>query len=158
MTHHSDTVSLLECKSAIPLIAHWFCYQWPSWYGADGPGNAVADLERWADGDTVPLARIALSCDGEPLGIAALKMDGLGAEHGVGPFLSALYVPAEHRHKGVGLALVRAIEEAAKGLGFQFLYSTTDGARSLLEKAGWKNTGLSSLSERGSLTIYRVSL
>ena len=115
MTHCFDTVSLSECKSAIPLIAQWFCYQWPDWYGAEGSGNAIADLEEWANGDALPLARLALSASGEPLGIAALKNEGLGEEYGFGPFLSAFYVPSIHRRRGVGLALIRAIEAAARG-------------------------------------------
>ncbi|WP_321449450.1 GNAT family N-acetyltransferase [uncultured Cohaesibacter sp.] len=158
MTHCFDTVSLSECKSAIPLIAQWFCYQWPDWYGAEGSGNAIADLEEWANGDALPLARLALSASGEPLGIAALKNEGLGEEYGFGPFLSAFYVPSIHRRRGVGLALIRAIEAAAREHGLGVLYCTTDGARSLIEKAGWENTGLSSPSERGLLTIYRRAL
>nr|WP_320142955.1 GNAT family N-acetyltransferase [uncultured Cohaesibacter sp.] len=158
MTQKFDTISLSKCKSAIPVIAQWFCYQWSDWYGPEGPGNAIADLEAWADGDALPLARLALSSDGEPLGIAALKNEGLGEEYGLGPFLSAFYVPAVHRRRGAGLALVRAIEEAARGHGLGVIYCTTDGARSLIEKAGWENTGLTSPSERGLLTIYRRSL
>ena len=84
MTQKFDTISLSKCKSAIPVIAQWFCCQWPDWYGPEGPGNAIADLEEWADGDALPLARLALSSDGEPLGIAALKNEGLGEEYGLG--------------------------------------------------------------------------
>ncbi len=48
MAQKFDTVSLSKCKSAIPVIAQWFCYQWADWYGPEGPGNAIADLEEWA--------------------------------------------------------------------------------------------------------------
>ena len=100
MTQKFDTVSLSKCKNAMPVIAQWFCYQWSDWYGPEGPGNAIADLEEWADGDALPLARLALSPDGESFGIAALKNEGLGEEYGLGPFLSAFYVPSVHRRRG----------------------------------------------------------
>ena len=158
MTQKFDTVSLSKCKSAIPVIAQWFCYQWSDWYGPEGPGDAIADLEEWADGDALSLARLALSPDGEPLGIVALKNEGLGEEYGFGPFLSAFYVPSVHRRRGVGFALISAVEEAARDHGLGVIYCTTDGARSLIEKACWENTGLTSPSERGLLTIYRRSL
>ncbi len=151
-------VSLEDGRNAIPVIAQWFCSQWPSWYGPDGPGDARADLVGWADGSGMPLARIVLSATGDPMGIAALKPNGLGEEQGLGPFLSAFYVHPDYRRRGGGMALTRAIEDAARSLGVPSVYGVTDGARGLLARAGWLDTGLTAQSERGPLTIFRRDL
>ena len=151
---HFHTVPLGTVLPELPAIASWFESQWPDWYGPAGPGDAMEDLTSWCDDNALPLARVALSDEGRVLGIAALKTGGLGEEHGLGPFLSALYVSPRHRCLGVGASLVRAIEEAASVRGFPALYGTTDGARGLLRHLGWRDTGLVSSSERGNLSIF----
>ncbi|WP_319499022.1 GNAT family N-acetyltransferase [uncultured Cohaesibacter sp.] len=151
-------VPLEDGRIAIPVIAQWFCDQWPTWYGPDRPGDAIADLAGWAEGSGMPLARIALSDTGDPLGIAALKPNGLGEELGLGPFLSAFYVRPDCRRRGVGMALTHAIEDAARSLGLSSIYGVTDGARGLLMRAGWLDTGLTAQSERGLLTVFRKDL
>nr|WP_321463138.1 GNAT family N-acetyltransferase [uncultured Cohaesibacter sp.] len=158
MTQSLRVVSLENARNAIPVIAQWFCYQWPDWYGNSGPGDALADLASWAENGGLPLACVALTGQGEPMGIAALKETGQGAEHGVGPFLSAFYVPPAYRRQGIGLSLIHAIEEAARDLSLPAIYAATDGARSLLQKAGWREMGLTSFSERGELHLLQMDL
>ena len=155
MTVQPFRIALLEAHpQAVPVIVRWFKAEWPGWYGPGGQGDAHADLALWRDDTTLPIARVATSSEGQPLGIAALKPDGLGAEHGLGPFLSAFLVTPEARRQGVGTALVHAIEQTARQRGLGAVYGTTDGAASLLVGLGWKDTGLTSVSERGSLAIF----
>jgi len=152
------SAALADHKSAIPTISHWFETEWPNWYGPDGPGDATADLESWCDETTLPIARIALDETGCVIGIAALKSNGLGEEFGFGPFLSAMYVLPQYRGAGAGTLLTRAIAEVAKIHGYDMLYATTDGARGLLLRLGWNETGFRSHSDRGPLAILSKAL
>lgn len=152
------SAALADHKSAIAAITRWFEAEWPSWYGPDGPGDAAADLKSWCDETALPVARIALDEAGHVIGIAALKTDGLGEEFGFSPFLSAMYVLPQYRGSGAGTLLTGAIAEVAKMHGYDMLYATTDGARGLLLRLGWNETGFRSLSDRGPLAILSKAL
>ncbi len=53
------------------------------------------------------------------------------------PWLASVFVPAEQRGKGIASALVAAIEDAARRLGYPTLYLfTTSAARSTPAWAG----------------------
>jgi GNAT superfamily N-acetyltransferase len=54
---------------------------------------------------------IALDKDGNLLGTAMLKSDSVGSELGVGPWLAAVLARPERHGKGIGTALVEAIEK-----------------------------------------------
>ena len=49
-----------------------------------------------------------------------------------------MFVPAEHRRKGIASALVRAVEEAAKRFGYPSLYLFTTSASDLYAGLGWR--------------------
>jgi len=100
---------------------------------------------------------VALTADDDIIGTAALKAESVGSELGVGPWLAAVLVGKPHRGKGVGTALIKAIEETAARLGFQAIYTSTDAAESIVERLGWQAAGTSQ-SLRGTVTIYRRKL
>lgn len=54
------------------------------------------------------------------------------------PWLAALYVASEFRKRGIGAALVTAIEDHARGIGTQTLYLYTSGAEPFYAKVGWR--------------------
>ncbi len=88
---------------------------------------------------------------------AELKTVSVGSEHGAGPWLAAVLVVEEHRGKGVGTALVAAVEEEAARLGFESLYTSTDTAAGILERRGWCRVGVTE-SLRGQVAVYRRDL
>lgn len=145
-------------KPLIPVVAQWFREEWPGWYGKDGQGNAEQDLFDWCDETELPFARIAMTMTGEPVGIVALKPDGLGEEHGLTPFVSALLVVSSHRRQGVATALIEVLEQDAIDRNVLILYSTTDSAAGLLKRMGWQETGLLCASERGDLPVFSKDL
>ena len=65
-----------------------------------------------------------------------------------------MLVGKDHRGKGVGTALVKAIEEEAARLGFDSIHTSTDTAEGILERRGWQAFGTTE-SIRGPVTIYR---
>lgn len=148
---------LADIPNTIPSLGQLFTAQWPSWYGPDGPGDAQADLYAAAQRGALPLAMVACSADDQVLGCAILKAKSVGAELGYGPFLAGFVVAPETRRRGVGNALVDAIEvEAAAQLGFAALFGATDSADSILIRPGWRAIDRAP-SSRGAMVIYRLA-
>jgi GNAT superfamily N-acetyltransferase len=147
-------VHLLEAPKAAPTLARWFVEEWAPWYGPDGAGDAGHDLAACRSRNELPVCLVALNMDDQVLGTAALKSESVGSELGVGPWLAAFLVGKEHRGKGVGTALVEAIEEEACRLGFKSIYTSTETAESIMKRRGWQAFG-SAESLRGPVTTYR---
>lgn len=159
MTGSADfrIVHLADAPDAASTLARWFVAEWKTWYGPGGAGDADADLAACESRDRLPLCLVALDAGGRVLGSAALKTDSAGSELGVGPWLAALLVGPEHRRRGVGSALIAAVEAEARRLGFPAVYISTDTAESLLRRHGWQPVGSTS-TLRGPATVYRRRL
>ncbi len=83
------------------------------------------------------MALIALGENGTPLGSAGILPATITHKH-LTPWLSSVYVPDEHRGKGIASALsLRAVDEAAK-LGFDRLYLFTPHSETMYARLGWK--------------------
>lgn len=150
-------VHLVDAPEAASTLARWFVAEWEHWYGPDGPGDAASDLAASRSRDELPLCLVAVSLEGRVLGTAALKTESIGSELGVGPWLAALLVGTPFRGKGIGTALVAAVEREARRLGFGALYTSTDSADGLLLRRGWQAFG-TTRSLRGRVTVYRRPL
>jgi GNAT superfamily N-acetyltransferase len=145
---------LIDVPALRAELEQWFVEEWAPWYGPGGQGDAKADLVACGSRDTLPICLVALSDEGELLGTAAIKEDSVGSELGVGPWLAAMLVKREYRGRGVGTALVEAIEAEAARIGFEEIYSSTDTAMKILERRGWKMFG-SARSLRGEIAVYQ---
>lgn len=148
---------LADWPSSIPGLAALFIEVWEPYYGAAGPGDAVADLSECLNRDTIPIAVIALDENRDILGTAALKPNSLGDDKYPGPWLAALVVAKEHRRKGIGEALVAAIEAQAKRLGFSEIYTSTDAASTTMSRRSWQVIDTVG-TLRGSATIFKKAL
>ena len=150
-------IHLAEVPEESTKLEMWFIDEWTPWYGSDGPGDAKNDLAACLNRDELPICLVALNKDGELLGTASLKEESVGSEPGVGPWLAAVLVEKNHQGKGIGTALVKAVEEQASLLGFEEINTSTDTAMRILERRGWLVSGETG-SLRGPLTIYRCKI
>jgi N-acetylglutamate synthase-like GNAT family acetyltransferase len=161
-THENEPIHiqhLIDVQAFTPTLERWYIDEWAPWYGAEGKGDAHADLVLCNSRVKLPICLIALSSSGELLGTAALKNESIGSELGMGPWLAALLVGKQHRRSGVGTALVKAIEKQAERLGLERIYCTTDTASNLLERCGWRTLkGIKVESLRGTLKIYCLEI
>lgn len=118
-------------------LQRWFENEWPDYYAGGGPGDAAADLARFArDANALPLGLIALRGD-VLCGIAALKRDAFGGLDALCPWASAGLVRPELRGRGIGAQLIAALEGEARRLGHAQIYSATSTAATLLQRCGW---------------------
>jgi len=128
---------LAELPQLQPLIQSWFEAEWPGYYGPEGRGNAAQDVAAYCRIGALPLGLVAL-LNGQPCGFAALKAEPFPTHPHLGPWAGAAYVVPALRRRGVGLALLRALETQALQLGHRQLYCATATSDSLLRRAGWQ--------------------
>jgi predicted N-acetyltransferase YhbS len=128
---------LADHPSHLPTVAAWqhaeFGYLTP---------NATLDdrierLRRSLQRNALPMALVALSGSGAVLGSAGILPTTITHQH-LTPWLSSVYVPGEHRGKGIASALsLRAASEAAR-LGFARIYLFTPRSEAMYARIGWR--------------------
>ncbi len=141
---------------AIPDLCQWFKAEWPAWYGEGGLGNAAADLHAYAAQAGLPFGVVALR-QGAVCGVAALKAASIASHRHLSPWAAAGLVKPEHRARGIGAALLAALEVQARGQGYPVLYCATSTSESLLQRRGYR------LRERlthdgQALAVYELDL
>ena len=93
-------------------------------------------LELFASDQTHGVALVAKAND-EPIGTCLLVESEIEPNHDVSPWLAGLFVVPEHRRKGAGAVLVRAIEDQARLREFSQLYLYTTEAIEFYVRLGW---------------------
>ena len=130
-------VPLVERPDLAEQVAVWGFDEW----GHLNPGQTLerrrAQVRRKMNVDRVPIAFVALGDDDGIVGTASLIFDDLEGDPR-NPWLASVYVPPEHRKKGIASALVRAVEDAARRIGYDRLYLFTSTAPSLYAGMGWR--------------------
>ncbi len=130
-------VPLVERQDLAEQVAAWGFAEW----GHLNPGETLAQrvirIRGKLNTDRVPIAFVALGDDGRMVGTASLIFDDLEGDPR-NPWLASVYVPPEHRKKGIASALVRTVEDAARHLGYARLYLFTSTAPHLYASLGWR--------------------
>jgi GNAT superfamily N-acetyltransferase len=128
---------LADHATLVPTVAAWQQAQ----FGYLTPTATLEDraerLRRSLQKDALPMAFVALSANGTPLGSAGILPATITHSH-LTPWLSSVYVLDEYRGKGIASALsLRAVADAAR-LGFDRLYLFTPRSESLYARIGWR--------------------
>jgi GNAT superfamily N-acetyltransferase len=97
----------------------------------------LRSMELFASDQSRGVALVA-KADGEPAGTCLLVESEIEPNHDVSPWLAGLFVDPEHRRKGAGAALVRAIEDQARQREFSRLYLYTSDAVGFYKSLGWQ--------------------
>ncbi|MFZ6643805.1 GNAT family N-acetyltransferase [Undibacterium sp. TC4M20W] len=80
---------------------------------------------------------LALSSDDQMFGVAGILASTLTHQH-LTPWLSAVFVPAQFRGKGIASALSLRAAEEARSIGFDHFYLFTPRNESLYARLGWQ--------------------
>ncbi len=109
-----------ECPGYAPVLAYW---SYNLWYRSRPIGYdlIIKAYRQRAAGAGVPAAFVAIEED-MPVGMVSLKNDDLWSRKDLNPWLASLYVVPEFRRRGIAEALVGAVIEKARGLGYPELY------------------------------------
>lgn len=132
------TIKLLAAHpESLPALRQWFETEWPDYYGVDGPGNAMEDLQRYSNEGSLPVGLTAWR-GSQLCGVAALKASSIESHKHLSPWVGAGLVHPALRGQGIGAFLLDALEQQARQLGFSQVYCATGTAKSLLERSGWQ--------------------
>jgi predicted N-acetyltransferase YhbS len=130
-------VPLVEHPELVDQVAAWGFAEW----GHLNPGQTLqsrtARIRETMNIDRVPIVLVARDDAGPMVGTASLLFDDLEGDPR-NPWLASVFVPAEQRGKGIAAALVAAIEDAARRLGYPTLYLYTTSAARLYARLGWR--------------------
>ncbi|MDB6104021.1 MAG: family N-acetyltransferase [Gammaproteobacteria bacterium] len=130
---------LAERPDLLPVVAAWIYQEW--WTAVDGASvGTLTDLLRaHLVPHQMPLTLVA-SLEMLPVGTATLLVHDVGTEQWseLSPWLAAVYVAPEFRHRGIGAALVSAIAAKARALGVEALYLQTVGSEKFYAHLGWQ--------------------
>ena len=97
----------------------------------------VERLKSASDRDRLPISLVAISAGQDSLvGSANIVATTLTHQH-LSPWLSSVFVPAEHRGKEIASKLALAAVSEANRLGFGAIYLFTPRNESLYARLGW---------------------
>ncbi len=141
---------------ALAALRRMFEAEWPSWYGARGPGSAADDLRAFSAASGLPFGVVALRRS-EVCGVAALKAESIPSHRHLTPWAAAGVVKASLRRQGIGSALLAALEEEARNRGCRAIHCATSTSESLLQRRGYRL--LERVTHAGQdLGVYRRGL
>ena len=127
---------LVDHIEHLPLLAEWNFRFWGPVTGRSLEGY-VARLTGYLARDSLPTVLVALA-DGQPAGTACVNFDDMSSRRELTPWLANQYVVPANRGRGIGSALVRAAEHAARGAGHQRLHLYTPDQERLYAALGWR--------------------
>lgn len=141
----------------LATIAGWVHAEW--WAHTDAPVQTIADwLATHLGPDRFPTTIVALE-GARAIGSVSLHASEAPDRPAYTPYLGALYVVPQHRGRGLGPRLVRAVEEQARELGYRAVYLNANTARHapFYAALGWREieTGYGA---RGQLAIMQRDL
>ena len=130
-------VPLVERPDLVALVSAWDFKVWGHLAPGDTPERREAKIREMLNVDCIPATFVAIDEGGGGIGTAALVFDDLEGDPR-NPWLASVYVPPEHRKKGIASALVRTVEDAARRFGYARLFLYTASARALYAGLGWR--------------------
>jgi len=128
---------LADNKNQIPTIAKWYFEEWGHLGGVNTLEKSVENLQVYLNKGKIPLMVLAIE-NGEAIGVAQLKYREMTIYPEKEHWLGGVYVPSEHRGKGIASQVVQQIIDNAKKLNVRTLYLQTENLNGgLYRKMGW---------------------
>ena len=146
---------LADHIEVLPTLADWYRKEWGPYYGVDGPGDALADLESRCNRDALPVGLVAIEGN-QVQGVAALDLDHAT---NLTPSVVGLLVGVNYRGQGVAAGLLESATNLADTLGFGRLYIGTTILGDHLLRMGWRYAGPVRFlnGKQGSIFSYEQS-
>lgn len=128
---------LADKPQAIRPLTVAFAREWPEYYGDFDPDSLRAEFESRLQRDQLPIALVVMEKN-EVVGTATLGGPSIEGFDELQPWINGLWVDRRCRRRGIGRALIEAIEEQARKLGHDAIYAGTDRAAAAFDAWGWE--------------------
>lgn len=133
-----------------------FAREWPEYYGEFDPDKLREEFESRLQREALPIAMVVMEKN-EVVGTATLggpSIEGFGE---LQPWVNGLWVDRRCRRRGIGRALIEAIEELARKQGYEEIFAGTDNAAQAFDAWGWET--VDTAKHRGQdVTVMRRRL
>jgi len=132
-----DISLLIDCPQATAQIAKWYFDEWAH-KDPTATEQSVADkVAMGATRDRLPLAFVLYS-DNQLAGVAEIKYREVPELSGYTHWLDGVYVPPEHRGKGISTRLIEFAKKIARELNISVLHLSCEAHNvALYERQGF---------------------
>ena len=115
---------LADHEELVPILASWAFSTWGCYNPSYTLEKRIESFNQHRQKDQIPLALVALSDDGTPMGMASLRPND-GIRDDLTPWLGSVFVEPRFRNRGIAASLVREIHRVSSELGFETIYLLT---------------------------------
>jgi GNAT superfamily N-acetyltransferase len=155
----TPTVCLLadrpELIEAVGLL------RWREWGRApepEDPGFWVETSRREAGRDGLPFTLVAVDATGAAVGAVGLGEFDQDDLRDHSPWVMGLLVDPARRGRGIGRALMSALEARAAGAGHRRIWVATTDAAGFYRRCGWQEIGPVETAVEGPMTVLATDL
>ncbi|MBT4889397.1 MAG: GNAT family N-acetyltransferase [Rhodospirillales bacterium] len=137
------------------------CAQWNYLEWKEKLGFCLDDSVEW-------VRQVTFSTQGEfaviafwdetPVGMNFLERNDANERPELTPWLSGVYVTPDYRGKGIGSALIKAIEDLAYDEGYKEIYLHTPNVEEIYTKLGWQTFDEFNREKSGRHAVMRKVL
>lgn len=136
---------LADHPQVVRPLAVAFAREWPQHYAGREISSVQEEFAPRLQRDRLPLAFVALDKN-DVVGTVTLGGPALTEREGLQPWVTGLWVDRRCRRRGIGRALIEAVDDAARKLGLTVIYAGTDSAAEAFAAWGWET--LETLEDR----------
>ena len=132
-----EIIDLRQAPEHRDTLALWHFHEW----GYLNPGKTLADYQRSFDVyfGQEPVPTMLIAVEGEKLlGSSSLIVSDMDTHPELSPWLANVFVAPEHRGRGLGDKLVRAVMAMARDLALERIYLFTPDQEDFYARRGWQ--------------------
>ena len=125
---------LENVPQALPTIAAWIHREFPHEFVGVPLEDWTRDL--W-DAQSGSIKTFVTLENDQVIGTASLDANDLPARPDLSPWLASVYVPPEHRSRGIASSLIERVEHEARTRGVTRLHLHTSDRETFYGERGW---------------------
>lgn len=124
MSNTVEVVNLFYAQQFIPIVSQWIWEEWDK----DNKKHTLEDIiyrsKHSINENTTPMMFMALY-NNEPAGVISIWNNDLKNRQDLTPYIGTFFIQKQFRGRGVDRALMKAVIEACRRIGYEYIYFWT---------------------------------